>query len=90
MRKIAQYWRLGFLPFVLLSFWTAHVCVTQFELVRQAIVMGTVLAILLIVALALRRQARRYARPSRYRDVPAHARDRLPIGEAGQLSGTDR
>jgi len=62
---------------MLVSLWTAHVCVTQFEPARRAIVMGTVLAILLIVALALMRQVRGYARPSRYRDVLARTRDYL-------------
>ncbi len=81
MRKIAQYWRLVFLPFMLLSLWTAHVCVTQFEPVRRTIVMVTVLTVLLIVALALVRQQARVCgamvRPSYYRDILARTHDYL-------------
>jgi hypothetical protein len=77
MKKVAQYWRLAFLPLALFSLWTARVCVTQFEPVRRAIVMGTVLAILLIVAVVLMHQARGYAGPSGYRDVLARTHDYL-------------
>jgi hypothetical protein len=47
-----------FLPFAVISLWTAHVCVTQFETTRRVIVLFTVLAIVVIVALRLLRQAR--------------------------------
>jgi hypothetical protein len=58
MRKITPYWRLMFLPFAVASFWTAHVCVTQFETTRREIMLFTVLAIVFIVAPWLLRQAR--------------------------------
>ena len=58
MQRITQYWRLMFLPFAVASFWTTHVCVTQFEATRRSIVLFTVLVIVFIVALWLLRQAR--------------------------------
>jgi DMSO/TMAO reductase YedYZ heme-binding membrane subunit len=81
MRKIAQYWRLALLPFVFVSLWVGHICVTQFEGTRRVIVVATVLMIVLVAVLGLLRQSRRTGvavRPPRSRDVLARTSDHRP------------